>query len=136
VDEMIPRKISPRMLRKLMKQMGLKIVEMSDIREVILKHSDGSETVIRDPQVLAMEASGQRILQITGRFEKIEARTEEVATLEEERGSELEISPEDVQLVAEQAGVSEKEARNALIETGGNLAEAILLLRSRRERGG
>ncbi|MHA1709642.1 MAG: nascent polypeptide-associated complex protein [Candidatus Baldrarchaeia archaeon] len=133
---MIPRKISPRMLRKLMKQMGLKIVEMSDIREVILKHSDGSETVIRDPQVLAMEASGQRILQITGRFEKIEARTEEVATLEEERGSELEISPEDVQLVAEQAGVSEKEARNALIETGGNLAEAILLLRSRRERGG
>ncbi|MHA1594957.1 MAG: nascent polypeptide-associated complex protein [Candidatus Baldrarchaeia archaeon] len=133
---MIPRKISPRMLRKLMKQMGLKIVEMSDIREVILKHSDGSETVIRDPQVLAMEASGQRILQITGRFEKIEARTEEVATLEEERGSELEISPEDVQLVAEQAGVSEREARNALIETGGNLAEAILLLRSRRERGG
>jgi len=136
VDEMIPRKISPRMLRKLMKQMGLKIVEMSDIREVILKHSDGSETVIRDPQVLAMEASGQRILQITGRFEKIEARAEEVATLEEERGSELEISPEDVQLVAEQAGVSEREARNALIETGGNLAEAILLLRSRRERGG
>ncbi len=133
---MIPRKISPRMLRKLMKQMGLKIVEMSDIREVILKHSDGSETVIRDPQVLAMEASGQRILQITGRFEKIEARAEEVATLEEERGSELEISPEDVQLVAEQAGVSEREARNALIETGGNLAEAILLLRSRRERGG
>jgi len=40
-----------------------------------------------------------------------------------------------VALVAAQAGVSEEEARRALIEAGGDLAKAILSLRSSGRRG-
>jgi len=41
------------------------------------------------------------------------------------------IPEEDVQLVAEKAGVSEAEARKALEECGGEPAEAIIRLMSR-----
>ena len=42
----------------------------------------------------------------------------------------LAVSEEDVQLVAGQTGKSVEEARNALIESEGDLAKAILLLQS------
>lgn len=60
---------------------------------------------------------------------------EESATPEEVQApvaSAPEVSEEDVALVAAQAGVSEDEARRALIESGGDLAKAILSLRSRK----
>ena len=42
---------------------------------------------------------------------------------------EISLSDEDIKFVAEQAGVSLEKAREALIKTKGDLAEAILLLR-------
>jgi len=81
------------------------------------------EVVIEEPTVTLIEVQGGRVYQVVGR--EVERRREEAATLE--------ISEEDVKLVAEQAGVSLEEARKALEEVGGDLAQAIMLLQARKE---
>jgi len=116
---MIPRRMSPKMMKKLMKQMGIKIQEVAGVKEVVIRLSD-SELIIKNPQVTLMKVSGQDLYQILGQTEK---------RVVEER-KELEIPMEDIQLVAAQAGVTIDEAKKALEQTGGDLAQAILLLKS------
>ena len=116
---MIPRRMSPKMMKKLMKQMGIKIQEIPGVKEVVRRLSD-SELIIKNPQVTLMKVSGQDLYQILGQTEK---------RVVEER-KELEIPMEDIQLVAAQAGVTIDEAKKALEQTGGDLAQAILLLKS------
>ncbi|MHA1722259.1 MAG: nascent polypeptide-associated complex protein [Candidatus Baldrarchaeia archaeon] len=116
---MIPRRMSPKMMKKLMKQMGIKIQEIPGVKEVVIRLSD-SELIIKNPQVTLMKVSGQDLYQILGQTEK---------RVVEER-KELEIPMEDIQLVAAQAGVTIDEAKKALEQTGGDLAQAILLLKS------
>jgi len=96
--------------------MGLSMNTMPDVREVIIR-TDRKEVVIEAPEVSVMEIQGQRIFQIMGGEVSEKAR--------EGRPS---IPEEDVQLVAQQANVSLEKARAALEETGGDLAQAILLL--------
>lgn len=80
------------------------------------------EVVIEEPKVTVIEFQGERVYQVVGREE--ERPREEKA--------EVEITEEDVRLVAEQAGVSLEEARRALEEVGGDLAQAIVLLQARK----
>ena len=47
-----------------------------------------------------------------------------------------EVSQEDVEFVAQQAGVSIEEAKQALIEAGGDLAAALMLLEERKKATG
>lgn len=117
---MIPRRMSPKMMKKLMKQMGIKIQELTGVKEVIIRLSD-NEIIIRNPQVTLMKVSGQDLYQVLGQAEQrpIEVKEEK-----------LEIPMEDIQLVAAQAGVSIDDAKKALEQTGGDLAQAILLLKS------
>ncbi|KYH39670.1 MAG: transcription factor [Candidatus Bathyarchaeota archaeon B26-1] len=96
--------------------MGLSMNTMPDVREVIIR-TDRKEVVIEAPEVSVMEIQGQRIFQIMGG---------EVS--EKAREGKPSIPEEDVQLVAQQANVSLEKARAALEETGGDLAQAILLL--------
>ena len=110
------RRLSPREARRLMRRMGLSMNTMPDVREVIIR-TDRKEVVIEAPEVSVMEIQGQRIFQIMGGEVSEKAR--------EGRPS---IPEEDVQLVAQQANVSLEKARAALEETGGDLAQAILLL--------
>lgn len=114
---MIPRRMSPKMMKKLMKQMGIKIQEVAGVREVIIRLYD-SELIIKNPQVTLMKIGGQDLYQILGQTEK------------RALGKEKEIPMEDVQLVAAQAGVTIDEAKKALEQTDGDLAQAILLLKS------
>nr|MDO8044091.1 nascent polypeptide-associated complex protein [Candidatus Baldrarchaeota archaeon] len=116
---MIPRRMSPKMLKKLMKQMGIKIQEVAGVREVIIRLND-SELVVKNPQVTLMKVGGQDLYQVLGQTER--------RAIDEEK--ELEIPMEDIQLVAAQAGVTIDEAKKALEQTGGDLAQAILLLKS------
>ena len=121
---MIPRgrrKMSKKQMQKMMKQMGLK--EIPDVTEVIIRLVD-KEIVISDAQVTRMSASGQEVYQIVGEGEE-RALSEEIET-----EKEPEILEEDVHLVAQQAGVSIEAARNALIEAEGDLAKAILSLKT------
>ncbi len=63
-----------------------------------------------------MDAAGTKTYQLTG------------TPREQERVRELVIPDDDVKLVAEQTGVSEDAARDALKESSGDLADAIMRL--------
>jgi len=111
-NSMFP-KINPKEMEKMMRQMGMKTVNI-DANEVIIKLNSGGELVIANPSVQKIAMGGQESLQITGEIV--------------ERSAQAEISEDDVAIVAEKAGVSEKEARDALEEAKGDIAEAIMHL--------
>ena len=107
---MIPG-MNPKMLKQAMKKMGMKQEEI-DATEVIIK-TPSKDLVIRNPQVVKINAMGQESLQVTGDIEEV---------------STEKFSEDDVKTVASQASVSEDEARAALEAADGDLAEAILSL--------
>lgn len=109
------RKISPREAKRLMQRLGLNMKPM-EVKEVIFK-MDNKEIMIEEPEVTVLEIQGQKIFQITGG--KISEKTVK---------REIVIPEEDIHLVAQQANVSLEEARAALEQTEGDLAQAILLL--------
>ena len=94
-----------------MKKLGVKQEEIN-ASEVIIKCPDKT-LIIRDPSVLKVNMMGQESLQISG-------------TIEEETP----ISEEDIATVAEQAHASKEQAKQALEESNGDLAEAILKLQN------
>ncbi len=114
VNDVFPR-MNPKQMKRMMKQMGMEMEEV-EAEKVIIKTSVGN-IVIDDPNVARVKVGGQKTYQITG-----EER------LEREEASASEVPDEDVKLVAGQAGASEDKARAALEQTGGDLAEAIVLL--------
>lgn len=109
------RKISPREAKRLMQRMGLNMTSI-EVDEVIIKAKD-KEITISKPEVTVLDLQGQKIFQVTGG--KISEKTFE---------RKIVIPEEDVLLVAQQANVSLDEARAALEQTKGDLAQAILLL--------
>jgi nascent polypeptide-associated complex subunit alpha len=100
----------------MMKQMGLKMDELSDIERVILQ-GPKREIVIEGPAVTSINVQGQKMYQIAGG-----------TVTETSMEREPEIPEEDVLLVAQQAGVSMERAKAALEDAGGDLARAILML--------
>ena len=115
---------SPRDLKRMLKRMGVEVEELN-VLSIELKLGDGRTLVVEDPQSVAlMKARGQPgVIYIVGG--NIVEKKEEP----EEEAHAVEVSEEDVELVAEQAGVSKEEAKRALIEAGGDIAEAILRLK-------
>ncbi len=111
---MYGRRLDPRKMRRMMKQMGVKTKELEGVREVVIKLSD-KELVIPNAQVTLTEMAGQRTYQVIGEAQ--------------EREPEPEGSEEDVKLVMEQAEVERDAAERALKEAGGDLAQAILKLK-------
>ncbi len=104
-------KVNPRKMQQMMKQMGISMSQLEDVEEVVIR-TPTRELVFASPDVLIMDARGVKTYQITG--------------TPEERPR---IPGEDVQLVMEQTGKSEEEARKALQESGGDIAQAILNLK-------
>ena len=102
-----------------MQRMGMNMNAMTDVEEVVIRTSS-KELTIEEPEVAILELQGQKIFQITG------GKITEKAL---KRGSRK-IPEEDVRLVADQTGKSVEEARQALEESEGDLAKAILLLQS------
>ncbi len=107
------RGMNPAKVKQMMKQMGIDIKEVNDVEQVIIRTPD-KDIVFNDANVSIMTAQGTDAYQIVG-------TPEEVAR-------EVEVPDDDVRLVAEQTGVSEDEAREALKNANGDLAEAILAL--------
>ncbi|HOB07640.1 MAG TPA: nascent polypeptide-associated complex protein [Methanoculleus sp.] len=110
---MYPGKINPKKMKQMMKQMGMEMEELEGVERVIIQTSAG-DYIFDEAQVVATTMQGVTTYQITG-----EPRFEEAAP---------EIPDEDVALVASQTGATEEAARAALIETRGDIAEAILKL--------
>jgi len=107
-----------RQMRRMMDKMGLDMNEIPNVQEVIIK-TDKKEIIITKPSVTEMKAKDNSIFQV-------------IADSYEEKELETPIfSDEDIQLVCQQAGVNEEQAKNALTEANGDLARAILLLTSK-----
>ncbi|MDW7731391.1 MAG: nascent polypeptide-associated complex protein [Methanolobus sp.] len=107
------RGMNPAKVKQMMKQMGIDIKEINDVEQVIIRTPE-RDIVFNDANVSIMNAQGVDTYQIVG-------TPEEVAR-------ELVVPDDDVRLVAEQTGVSEDKAREALKNANGDLAEAILAL--------
>jgi nascent polypeptide-associated complex subunit alpha len=97
--------------------MGLRMDTLTDIEEVILRGKD-REIVIEKPLVTLLDMKGERVYQISG------------GRVKEKQLERVRIPEEDILLVAQQAGVSLEEARKALEEAEGDLAKAILMLKT------
>lgn len=115
---------NPRDMRRVMRQLGIRMEELRAVR-VTIELDDGRIMIIEEPVgSFLMKQKGQPpMIYIVGEPRITEPPKEEAAP---------EISEEDVLLVAEQAGVSPEEARKALEETGGDIAEAILKLQEKK----
>ena len=114
---MIPG-MNPKQMKQMqrqMKKMGMDMKELKNVKEVIIRLED-KELIIPNAEVSLMNVMGQETYQVTGKAQEGE--------IEEE----LIIPDEDIEMVANQAGVSKDEAEQALIDTNGDLAEAILKL--------
>ncbi len=108
---MIPN-INPKQMERMMKQMGVK-QEKIDSYEVVIKTKD-KNLIVKNPNVLKINMAGQESLQITGDIEE-----------------EAVISEEDINTVAEQAGVDKETAKHTLEKNNGDLAAAIMELQNK-----
>ena len=122
---MFPGKLNPRMLRKMQKMMKDFGMETEDLnpKKVIFVFDD-EEWVFESPKVQVMDILGVKTYSITGKPKKIKKEEKEIKDEE----VKVEITEEDVELVANQCNVSKEEARKALEECNGDIAEAILKL--------
>ncbi|AEK73528.1 nascent polypeptide-associated complex protein [Thermococcus sp. 4557] len=105
--------MNPRQMKKLMRQMGIKMEELDGVEEVIIR-MENKEIVLKEPVITIITAQGEKSYQIVPGSEEVRAI--------------VKVSEEDVQLVMEQTGVDYETAKKALEEANGDLAEAILKL--------
>ena len=103
--------MNPKQIQQMMKKMGIQQQEIP-ATEVIIRTTEG-DIIIKNPKVSKVNMMGQMTYQITGEEEKATS----------------EISDDDVDLVAQQAGVSEEYAKAALEDADGDIAKAIDLLK-------
>jgi len=119
---MMPGRMNPRQMQQMMKRLGINVKEIENVEEIIIR-TDTKEYIFDNAEVTVMDAQGQKTFQISGR-PRIVDRKGKVEEKEEEVG----ISLEDINLVAEQTGKTKEQAKKALEETNGDIAEAIIKL--------
>ncbi len=100
-----------------MKRMGLTMEQLDGVSHVDIVLENGDIIRVKNPVVAKVKVSGQTTYQITGEEEVIEAE------------EEIDISDEDIEIVAQSTGVDKEMARKALQLTGGDIAQAIALLK-------
>ena len=127
------RGMSPKQMARMMKKMGIEQKDLEGVKEVIIRFAD-KEWVISNPQVTAIKQSGAETYQVGGsKTERALSGTApsspDADIVEEAPAPEIEIPMEDAALVAGQTGVDIETAKQALKETEGDLAAAILKLR-------
>ena len=124
------RGMSPKQMARMMKKMGIEQKEIDGVKEVIIRFAD-KEWVIPNAQLTVIKQAGSESYQVVGTKSErglsgsVESKSEEVPEVEKK----IEIPMEDAALVASQTGVDIQVAKQALEETGGDLAAAILKLR-------
>jgi nascent polypeptide-associated complex subunit alpha len=119
---MMPGNMNPRQMKQMMKRLGINVREIENVEEIIIR-TDTKEYIFDSAEVTIMDAHGQKTYQISGRPRIVE-RSVGKKSEEKEEG----IPQSDIDLVAEQTGKNKEEAKKALEETDGDIAEAILKL--------
>ena len=122
---MLPGKMNSREMRRMMQQMGIKSSEMNDVKRIIME-AGPKNYIIENPQVIAIEAQGQKTFQITGNIKEVQSSTKKV----EEKKEEF---PEaDIKLVMEQSGCTREKAIESLKLSEGEPADAIMRILSEK----
>ena len=109
--------MNPRDVQKAMKRLGIKQEEI-DAEEVVIKTAD-KDFVIKNPHVSKVNMMGQETFQIVGDITEVD------------KDLNVEINDDDMATVIEQTNCTREEALEALQESKGNLAEAILKLQNK-----
>tara|TARA_B100000749_G_C18208275_1_gene374909 strand:+ start:339 stop:677 length:339 start_codon:yes stop_codon:yes gene_type:complete len=104
-----------RQTRRLMEKMGMNLQEIPDVKEVIIR-TGTKEIIIKEASVSEINTKGMKIFQVMG------------SDTEEKEVDKPDFSEEDVILVSQQANVSKDKAMQALTNSQGDLAKAILEL--------
>ncbi len=108
--------MNPRKMQQAMKRMGIQQTEVDAVRVII--QTDDKELIFENPQVSKVNMMGQETYQVVGE------------PVEKELSAEPEISEDDIKTVMEQAEVDEATAKKAIEDAKGDLAEAIMALKS------
>ena len=109
----MPGRLNQRQMNQMMRRLGINIKNIENVEKVTIL-TDSKEYIFEDAEVTIMDAQGQKTYQITGNPE-IKDRASDSLN-------------DDIKLIIEQTGKTEEEARKALEETNGDIAEAILKL--------
>jgi nascent polypeptide-associated complex subunit alpha len=112
------RRMNPREANRMMQRMGMQVEQIDNVTRVIIE-SASKKIIIDEPEVAIVKVQGQTVYQVGGGRSR-----EEVTTVVS--------SADDAKLVASQAGVSVEEAANALRQSNGDLAQAIILLKQKK----
>ncbi|MHA1114625.1 MAG: Nascent polypeptide-associated complex protein [Candidatus Heimdallarchaeum aukensis] len=115
------RPLSPRELKKL--QGKMRTVELNGVEEVIIRFSN-KEIAIPNPTVSKI-TFGEEMYQVIGQG------VERPITTNSQKVTEKKVSEDDIELVMAQTGASREEAEKALDEENGDLAGAIVRLKSK-----
>ncbi|AAY81640.1 nascent polypeptide-associated complex protein [Sulfolobus acidocaldarius] len=108
-------KFNPKQMKDLERMLGLKTEQLNAVKVTI--ELQDKILVIDNPVVVKMLAQGQEVFSVMGS-----------AREESKQQQKVEIKEEDVKFIMEQTGKSEKEAREALEKSNGDIAKAILAL--------
>ncbi len=100
-------------MNQMMRKLGINVKEIKNVKKVIIQ-TDKKQYVFDHAEVTIMNAQGEKTYQIAG--------TPKIKALPEE------IPKEDVELIINQTGASADEAKEALKNTKGDIAEAIMQL--------
>lgn len=135
-----------RQMRRRLQQQGVDGMEQIEARRVIIQ-TDEKNLVIESPQVIKLKQQGMEIYQIVGSAQESVGKEGEFET-EIKNHSELnlkqditdiesetlnvQITDQDIQLVVLQTGVSREVAETALQQANGDLARAIITLKSKQ----
>ncbi len=125
---------NPRQMELMMRRLGMKTEELPGVEEVVVR-TKTTEHLFRAPEVTILTVQGVRTYQVVGNPE-VRARTAGAPTAPGVAARPSPAAPpappeEDIRLVMDQANVSREEAVEALFQTGGAPAEAILRILSR-----
>jgi len=135
---------NPRKLRKMLRSLdlsNLRLEEVPNVARVEFILKDGSRIVIDSPNVAKVSIGGLIVFQIQAQSGSIrQISSSEISIQAQSRQESLIVreeikkafTDEDVELVIQETGCSREEAIKALEETGGDIAEAIMLIKSRR----
>lgn len=110
---MIPgMNMNSRQMKQAMKKMGIQQDQL-EAEQVIIRLPD-RDIIIESPEVSKVNMMGQETYQVVG-----EAR-------EVERTLDVDITEEDIDTVVEQTSVTREDAKQAIKESNGDLAAAIM----------
>ena len=107
--------VNQKQMQQMMKKMGMSQEEI-EASEVIIKLPD-RKLVISNPQVSKVNMMGQETYQVVG--SPVEQALDD---------EQITINDDDIQTVVDQTGASKEDAKQAIEDANGDLAEAILAL--------